>query len=56
MIFEIYFIDHSKTAITLPYLYEGQDLSKQWTELLIDSHGKIISYHFFLNKSKYLSR
>ncbi|UJR09047.1 hypothetical protein I4U23_013295 [Adineta vaga] len=30
------FIDHSKTAISLPDLYEGQDLSKQWLELLID--------------------
>ena len=34
------FIDHSKTAITLPDLYEGQDLSKQWVELLIDGQGK----------------
>ncbi len=34
------FIDHSKTAISLPDLYEGQDLSKQWLDLLIDGHGK----------------
>ncbi len=34
------FIDHSKTAISLPDLYDGQDLSKQWLELLIDGHGK----------------
>jgi len=34
------FIDYSKTAITLPDIYDGQDLSKQWTELLIESHGK----------------
>ncbi|CAF0773012.1 unnamed protein product [Adineta steineri] len=30
------FIDHSKTAISLPDLYDGQDLSKQWLDLLID--------------------
>jgi hypothetical protein len=34
------FIDHSKTAIILPDLYDGQDLSKQWLELLIDGQGK----------------
>lgn len=34
------FIDHSKTAISLPDLYEGQDLAKQWLELLIDGQGK----------------
>ncbi len=34
------FLDHSKTAISLPNLYEGQDLSKQWLELLVDSHGE----------------
>ncbi len=34
------FIDHSKTAISLPNLYEGQDLSKQWLELLVDGHGE----------------
>ena len=34
------FIDHSKTAISLPDLYEGQDFAKQWLELLIDGQGK----------------
>ncbi len=34
------FIDHSKTAISLPDLYEGQNLSKQWLELLVDGHGE----------------
>ena len=33
------FIDLSKTAISLPDLYEGQDLYKQWLELLIDSQS-----------------
>jgi len=42
------FIDHSKTAISLPDLYDGQDLSKQWLELLIDGHGKFN----LLNKTK----
>ncbi|CAF0830173.1 unnamed protein product [Rotaria sordida] len=32
------FIDHSKTAITLPSMYDDQDLSKQWIELLIESN------------------
>jgi len=36
------FIDHSKTAISLPDLYDGQDLSKQWLELLLDSQGRIL--------------
>ncbi|UJR37169.1 hypothetical protein I4U23_029878 [Adineta vaga] len=31
------FIDHSKTAITLPDIYDGQNLSKQWLELLVES-------------------
>jgi hypothetical protein len=34
------FIDHSKTAVSLPDLYESQDLSKQWLELLIDGQGR----------------
>ena len=38
------FIDHSKTALSLPDLYDGQDLTKQWLELLLDSQGKL----FFL--------
>ena len=40
------FIDHSKTAITLPDLYEGQDLPKQWLELLIDGQGNTSFYEF----------
>lgn len=31
------FIEHCKTALKLPDLYEGQDLSKQWFDLLIES-------------------
>ncbi|CAF1260110.1 unnamed protein product [Adineta steineri] len=31
-------IDHSTTAILLPDMYNDQDLSKQWLELLIASH------------------
>ena len=36
------FIDLSKTAITLPDLYDGQNLPKQWFELLIDAQGKFL--------------
>ncbi len=42
------FIDHSKTAISLPDLYEDQDLAKQWLELLIDGQGK---FDFFKIKN-----
>jgi hypothetical protein len=44
------FIDHSKTAISLPDLYEGQDLAKQWLELLIEGQGK---YYFFDKKTNF---
>ncbi|CAF0807326.1 unnamed protein product [Adineta ricciae] len=30
------FVNHSKTAISLPDLYDRQDLSKQWLDLLLD--------------------
>ncbi|CAF3669246.1 unnamed protein product [Rotaria socialis] len=40
------FIDLSKTAISLPDLYEGQDLSKQWLELLIDGQENSQIYEF----------
>ncbi|CAF3853159.1 unnamed protein product [Rotaria sp. Silwood1] len=40
------FIDHSKTAISLPDLYEGQDLSKQWLELLIGGHNNQLLYEY----------
>ncbi|CAF4381848.1 unnamed protein product, partial [Rotaria magnacalcarata] len=40
------FIDLSKTAITLPDIYEGQDLSKQWLELLIDGQENSQIYEF----------
>ncbi|CAF3323387.1 unnamed protein product [Rotaria socialis] len=33
------FIDHSKTAITLPSMYPDQQLSKQWIDLLIESQN-----------------
>ena len=48
------FLDHSKTAISLPNLYEGQDISKQWLELLVDSHGKsnLIKKKLFLKFRK----
>lgn len=39
-------INLSKTAISLPDLYEGQDLSKQWLELLVDSQGKLNFWKF----------
>ena len=34
------FVDHSKTAICLPDLYDGQDLTKQWMALLLDGQGR----------------
>ncbi len=43
------FIDHSKTAISLPDLYEGQDLAKQLLELLIDGQGKSSFLRFKTN-------
>ncbi len=46
------FIDHSKTAISLPDLYEGQDLSKQWLDLLLDSQGNS-TYFFLFDKIKF---
>jgi hypothetical protein len=46
------FIDYSKTAITLPDIYNGQDLSKQWTELLINSHSKDKIYTFRIIRYK----
>jgi hypothetical protein len=33
-------------------MYDGQDLSKQWTELLIESHGKNKIYIFIMIKIK----
>ncbi|CAF4687908.1 unnamed protein product [Rotaria sp. Silwood1] len=36
------FIDHGKTAIILPSMYDDQDLSKQWIELLIESNDNSI--------------
>ncbi|CAF2873145.1 unnamed protein product [Rotaria sp. Silwood2] len=45
------FIDHSKTAITLPSMYDNQDLSKQWIELLIESNGKKNLHIFFMKKN-----
>jgi hypothetical protein len=38
------FINHCKTAMSLPDLYDGQDLARQWLDLLIDSLGKLESY------------
>ncbi|CAF4424049.1 unnamed protein product [Rotaria sp. Silwood2] len=45
------FIDHSKTAITLPSMYDDQDLSKQWIELLIESNDNALlcEYIDFVN-------
>ncbi|CAF0967414.1 unnamed protein product [Rotaria sp. Silwood1] len=40
------FIDHTKTAISLPDLYDGQDLSKQWLELLIDGQENPVLYEY----------
>lgn len=34
------FVDHLKTALTVPEIYEGQDMSQQWLDVLIDSIGK----------------
>lgn len=33
-------IDYSKTAVTTPDMYHGQDLPKQYAELLIESNSK----------------
>ena len=33
-------IEHCKTALNLPDLYDGQNLSKQWFDLLVESVGK----------------
>ncbi|CAF2938432.1 unnamed protein product [Rotaria sp. Silwood2] len=40
------FIDHTKTAISLPDLYENQDLSKQWLELLIEGQENSLLYEY----------
>jgi ubiquitin conjugation factor E4 A len=40
------FIDHSKTAISLPDLYEGQDLAKQLLELLIDGQENQLLFEY----------
>ena len=40
------FVDHSKTAISLPDLYDGQDLTKQWMALLLDGQENSSSAEF----------